>query len=140
MRFASRISASKTELVGSQESERRYERTGADAGNAVELWQRVRPWSDCRPTQKKSRSKRAAVAATRKQQKIERGIWVALLTLIQGSHMMRYVRTILVGGLLHIRGEPCRQFSFSFRLALGKLAAGIGHANAEIRDDQQQDG
>jgi len=55
--------------------------------------------------------------------------------------MLLYVRTILVGGLLHIRGdEPCRQFSFGFRLAFGKLTAGVGHANAEIRNDQQQDG
>jgi hypothetical protein len=50
------------------------------------------------------------------------------------------VRTVLVGGLLHIRGEPCRQFSFGFRLAFGKLTAGVGHANAEIRNDQQQNG
>jgi len=54
--------------------------------------------------------------------------------------MLLYVQTILIGGLLHIRGEPCRQFSFVFRLAFGKLAAGVAHANAEIRNDQQQDG
>src|SRR5262245_35630788 len=31
-------------------------------------------------------------------------------------------------------------FSFGFRLTFGEPTAGIGHANAEIRNDQQQDG
>jgi hypothetical protein len=92
------------------------------------------------PTQKKSRSKRAAIAAAREQEKIKRGIWVALLARVQGPHMALDVRTILVGCLFHICGEPCRKFSFGFRLAFGKLTAGVSHANAEIRNDQQQDG
>jgi hypothetical protein len=31
---------------------------------------------------------------------------------------MRDVRTVLVGGVLHVRGKPGRQFSFSLGLAL----------------------
>jgi len=61
------------------------------------------------------------------------------LARVQGPHISLDVRTILVGGLLHVRGEPYRQFSFGFHLAFGKLTAGVGHANAEIRNDQQQD-
>ena len=71
--------------VGPQEGKRRYDRAGTYARNAIELWQRVRAGCDCCPTQKKSCSKRAAVAATRDWEKIKRGIWVAPVGARTGS-------------------------------------------------------
>ena len=125
-------------LRSSEKSERGDQRTGANPGNAVELRHGILSL-DRGPAREKARAKGRVVAATGKQEKIERGIRVELLPRIERLDLTGDVRTIGCRFALCARGKSGRQFSFRFGLALRQPSAGAELANAEVGNDQQED-
>ena len=104
-------------LRGSEEGERGDQRTGTDPGNAVEFRHGILSL-DRGPAREKARAKGRVVAATGKQEKIERGIRVELLPRIERLDLPGDVRTIGCRFILCTRGKSSRQFSFRFGLPL----------------------